>query len=121
MSYNPKSLFNKEEHGDPFEFIDTSLNWLLNEAKKQGYDAQASAYFTVEGTTRYARSQVTQHTDLNTINLNLKLAKGKKVASVSSSMITQEGLEALNTKYNYDTLYNRFFTKFEIYNNRFIM
>ena len=95
MSYNPKTLFNKEEHGDPFEFIDTSLNWLLSEAKKQGYDVQASAYFTVEGTTRYARSQVTQHTDLNTINFNLKLVKGKQVADVSSSMINQEGLESL--------------------------
>jgi len=33
----------------------------------------------------------------------------------------QEGLEALITKYNYDTLYNRFFTKFERDNNRFMM
>ncbi len=95
MSYNPKTLFHEEEHGDPFDFIDTSLSWMLNEAKKQGYDVQASAYFVVEGTTRYARSQVTQHTDLNTINFALKLARGKQVASVSSSMTNKEGLESL--------------------------
>ncbi|MCE7735448.1 MAG: hypothetical protein GPJ54_11260 [Candidatus Heimdallarchaeota archaeon] len=95
MSYNPKILFNEEEHGDPFEFIETSLGWLFNESKKQGFDAQVSAYFNVEGTTRYARSQITQHTDLNTISFDLKLAQGKRVASVSSSMTTAEGFQAL--------------------------
>ena len=74
MSYNPKNLSNKEEHGDPFELIETSLEWLINESKKQGFDAQVSAYLHVEGTTRYARSQITQHTDLNTVSFDLKLA-----------------------------------------------
>ncbi|MFV2015233.1 MAG: hypothetical protein ACC656_07395, partial [Candidatus Heimdallarchaeota archaeon] len=80
MSYNPKTLFNHEEHGNPFDFIETSLGWLVNESKKLQYDVQASAYLNVEGTTRYARSQITQHTDLNTISFNLKLVQGKKVA-----------------------------------------
>ncbi|MHA2028415.1 MAG: metallopeptidase TldD-related protein [Candidatus Kariarchaeaceae archaeon] len=95
MSYNTKSLFKEEEHGNPFEFIETSIDWLLNETKKQGFDVQASAFLTVEGTTRFGRSQVTQHTDLNTISLNLKLAQGKRVANVSSSMTNPSGLQNL--------------------------
>lgn len=95
MTYNPKTLFNPEEHGEPFDLIDNSLTWLLNESKKLGFDAQVSAYLNVEGTTRYARSQVTQHTDLNTISFNLKLANGKRVANVSSSMTNPEGLQSL--------------------------
>jgi predicted Zn-dependent protease len=95
MSYDPKSLFNDEEHGNPFELVETSVDWLLNEAKKQGFEAQVSSYLIVEGTTRFARSQVTQHTDLNTVSFNLKLAEGKRVASVSTSLTSPSGLQSL--------------------------
>lgn len=96
-NYDPKIIIDTVEHGNPFDTIDDSLNWLLKEARKKGYDAQVRALFEVEGTTRYAVSQVTQHTDLNTVFFNLKLSSGKKFANASTSLTSKSGLELLLT------------------------
>ncbi|MDH5402647.1 MAG: TldD/PmbA family protein [Candidatus Heimdallarchaeota archaeon] len=95
MSYNPKIIFDSEEHGLPFEDIDASLSWLLKEGEKRGYQVQAIGFFSVDGITRFANNQVTQHTDLNTISYRLQISKGKKVAEASTTLLGQEGLTVL--------------------------
>lgn len=93
--YSPKSIINKEEHGDPFETIQEGLDWLVNQANKQGYQAQVTGNVTISGVTRYAISQVTQNTEINNISFDLKLVQGKRLAKASSTLIGEAGYKKL--------------------------
>lgn len=95
MSYNPKSLIKTDEHGDNFEFIEKTSQNFLTKAKVEGCTAEIRAALNIEGTTRYARSQVTQHTDLNTIQFSLRLVQGKKLATGATSDLSPAGLDLL--------------------------
>lgn len=93
--YDPKSIIDKSEHGDPFETMQEGIDTLLSMAKNKGYQAMINAISEISGTTRYAVNQVTQHTDINNITFNLKLSQGKKVASASSTLLGKKGYEEL--------------------------
>jgi predicted Zn-dependent protease len=95
MSYDPKSIYVPAEQGNPFELVQNGLEWLLKESQARGYVAQVTGSCNASSTTRFAVSQITQHTDLNTISFTLLLAKGKQVASASSSLLGQTALVSL--------------------------
>ena len=95
MNYNARSIIDKSQIGESFENIDDSLDWLLSQAMKKGYDAEVRAELVAEGTTRFGVSQITQHTDIFKLIFNLKLSKGKKFAAASFSVLRKQGLQAL--------------------------
>lgn len=93
--YNPRSLIDGSGLGDPYILIDEALQWLLTEAKKQGYMAQVKGSLVYDSTTRFAVNQVTQHTDNQQIAFDLTLSKNKHKANVSTSGTSRNSLEQL--------------------------
>ena len=95
MTFDPRTKIDIQEHGNSFDLIDEKSKWLIDQSKKSGISAQVRTRWIIEGTTRYANSQVTQHTDLNTISIDLKLSKDKKFSQASSSILTDQGVQDL--------------------------
>ncbi|MCY3414262.1 MAG: TldD/PmbA family protein [Candidatus Heimdallarchaeota archaeon] len=84
-----------EEYGNPGDLIQDKLDWLLNAARNRGFDALVRGDFTVEGVTRYAVSQVTQHSELSNISLFITLSRDKKLASVNTTRLDDKGVQDL--------------------------
>ncbi len=97
--FNPRNIFNINEHGDPFSTIDQGIDFLQNKIENAGVIGLVSAQYLYSGTTRYAVNQITQHTEFGEITFTLSLNEGKRLSRGSTTVTTEEGLEEL-----FDTL-----------------
>ncbi len=95
MSYNPKSVLDINEYGNPFTKLNDGIDFLMREAKKKGYQAQITANYNFSGTTRYAVNQITQPTEYGEVSFALKLVNGKRMGAGSTTMIEEKGLMTL--------------------------
>ena len=87
MSWDPRSIIDLGEFGDPFPTLDTGVEKLLYIAREKGYEAQVSGNVRLEGVTRFAVSQVTQHHDLSTLSFSLVLYKDGRRASANTTLV----------------------------------
>ena len=95
---NAKDLITNVDFPKPYDLIQETIDYVLNLTKE--FEAQVTAKLYQEGTSRFANNQITQHTDLQTITLLLKLSKGKKMASSYTTTLTHDNLDTFvkNTK-----------------------
>ena len=93
MSYNSKSLIDVKEIGEYYEIIDAGLDFLLNQSKKLDLEANIKANLLSSGITRYARSQITQHTDIFSIAFTIVIMKNKKLTRAYTTKTDLKSLE----------------------------
>lgn len=87
MSWNPRTIIDSGEFGDPFTILDSDVEMLLHLAKSKGFEAQVTGELRLDSVTRFAVSQVTQHHDLSTLSLRLVLYKDGRRSTVSTTLI----------------------------------
>jgi PmbA protein len=87
---NSQQLINNVDFSNPYDLIQDISDELLKLCK--GFEVQLNAKLLQEGTSRFANNQITQHTDLETLTLYLKLSKGKRIASSFTTTLTKENL-----------------------------
>lgn len=90
-----EKIIDTDEYGNPSDLLQTRIDWLINEAKLNGYDARVTGSYRIEGVTRYAVSQVTQHSELSTTNFSIRLVKGKRTATAQSTVVNENGVKRL--------------------------
>lgn len=87
---NPRSLITNTDFSNPFDIIQDTIDYLNSLTK--GFESQITTNLSLEGTTRFANNQITQHTDLQNLGISLKLSKGKKLASSFTTTLNHENL-----------------------------
>ena len=85
-----QELIQKTDFEKPYDLIQDTIDYVTGLIK--GFDSQIAVTLSQEGITRFANNQVTQHTDLQTLTLQLKLSKGKRIA------------QSLSTNFNHNSL-----------------
>ena len=88
---NTKQLITEVDFPHPYELIQDTIEYILKLSK--GFEAQINATLNQDGTTRFANNQITQHTDIHSLTLDVKLGKGKNVASGFTTTITHSYLD----------------------------
>ena len=89
---NPKQLITQTDFSQPFDLIQDTIDFVVSKAK--GFEYQVTAYLLQEGTSRFANNQITQHTDIQNLNILLKLCKGKRIATSSTTTLSKDSLQA---------------------------
>ena len=89
---NPKNLITSTDFSQPYDLIQSTLDYLVSITK--GFEYQITAHLLQEGTSRFANNQITQHTDIQNVLILLKLCKGKKMATASTTTLSHENLQS---------------------------